>query len=143
MFNLQRNIKRNNDDLHGFVDDMNKWQKEMNQKEKDLKAKKGGQKATVSNNLPPIRNKIDIQNSLEEAKREAAKKAAEKAAQKGKSAPTQEQMEKYKRDNTPMPDYYNNWEKLAKQIDDDDSEEEVKGGIEAAKNPVWQDERKP
>ena len=52
-------------------------------------------------------------------------------------------MEKYKRDNTPMPDYYNNWEKLAKQIDDEDSEEEVKGGIEAAKNPVWQDERKP
>ena len=53
-------------------------------------------------------------------------------------------MEKYKRDNTPMPDYYRNWDKLAKQLEDDESdEEEVKGGIEAAKNPVWQEERKP
>ena len=115
MFNLQRNIKRNNDDLHGFVDDINNWQKEMNQREKDIKAKKTGQKPAAATNLPPIRNKIDIQNSIEEAKREAAKKAAEKRAKEGKPAgPTQEQMEKYKRDNTPMPDYYRNWDKLAK-----------------------------
>ena len=76
MYNLQRQIKRNNDDLHGFVDDMNSWQKEMNQREKDIKTKKSIQKPAAVNNWPPIRNKIDIQNSREEAKREAAKKAA-------------------------------------------------------------------
>ena len=114
MFNLQRQIKRNNDDLHGFVDDMNDWQKEMNKREKDIKANKSIQKP-AANNLPPIRNKIDIQNSLEEAKQEAAKKAAEKRAKEGKkSGPTKEEAEKYKRDNTPMPDYYKNWDKLAK-----------------------------
>ena len=114
MFNLQRQIKRNNDDLHGFVEDMNDWQKEMNKREKDIKANKSIQKP-AANNLPPIRNKIDIQNSLEEAKQEAAKKAAEKRAKEGKkSGPTKEEAEKYKRDNTPMPDYYKNWDKLAK-----------------------------
>ena len=36
--------------------------------------------------MPPIRNRIDIQNSLEEAKREAAaKKAAEKKAKEAKA----------------------------------------------------------
>ena len=58
----------------------------MNQKEKEIKAKKAGQKPAVQNNLPPIRNKIDIQNSIEEAKREAAKKAAEKRVKEGKPA---------------------------------------------------------
>ena len=42
-----------------------------------------------------------------------------------------------------MPDYYKNWDKLAKQIENSESDEEVKGGIEAAKNPVWKDEKKP
>ena len=36
------------------------------------------------NNLPPIRNKIDIQNSLEEAKREAAKEGRENKPQEEK-----------------------------------------------------------
>ena len=52
-------------------------------------------------------------------------------------------MEKYKRDNTPMPDYYKAWDKLAKEMEEDnDSEEEVKGYIEAAKNPSWKEEKK-
>ena len=39
-------------------------------------------------------------------------------------------MEKYKRDNTPMPDYYKAWDKLAKDIDDEeDDTEEVKGEL--------------
>ena len=64
----------------------------MNQREKDIKTKKSIQKPAAVNNLPPIRNKIDIQNSLEEAKREAAKKAAEKKAKDGKKkAPTKEE----------------------------------------------------
>jgi len=49
-------------------------------------------------NLPPIRNKIDIQESL-------ALKVAPKNA---------ELMAKVKRDNTPMPDYYKAWDKIAK-----------------------------
>ena len=78
--------------------------------------------------MPPIRNRIDIQNSLEQAKKEAAQKAAEKKkAKAGKKEEKKEEiMEKYKRDNTPMPDYYKAWDKLAKEIDaSDESEEEV------------------
>ena len=44
-----------------------------------------------------------------------------------------------------MPSYYKNWDKLAKELEDQDSdgeEGEVKGYLEAAKNPVWKEERK-
>ena len=54
-------------------------------------------------------------------------------------------MQKYQRDNTPMPDYYSAWDKLAKDIDEEDSDggEEVKGDLQAAKNPTWHEEKKP
>ena len=44
-----------------------------------------------------------------------------------------------------MPDYYSAWDKLAKDIDEEDSDggEEVKGDLQAAKNPTWHEEKKP
>lgn len=32
-------------------------------------------------------------------------------------------MEKYRRDNTPMPDYYKAWDKLAKDIDNNENQD--------------------
>jgi len=44
-------------------------------------------------------------------------------------------MEKYRRDNTPMPDYYKAWDKLATDIDNDENADSNK-----AKNPKFKDE---
>lgn len=44
-------------------------------------------------------------------------------------------MEKYRRDNTPMPDYYKAWDKLANDIDNDENVDSNQ-----AKNPKFKDE---
>jgi hypothetical protein len=41
---------------------------------------------------------------------------------------TAAKLEKYKRDNTAMPDYYKAWDKLASNIDEEDDDEDVKPG---------------
>ena len=68
------------------------------------KSKKPDQK---QQNLPPIRNKIEIN-----------------VAQK--LAPRDELITKAKRDNTPMPDYYKAWDKIARQAEDEEDVSEVK-----------------
>ena len=60
--------------------------------------------------LPPIRNKIDINESL-------SKKVAPKKSQ-------QEILNKIKRDNTPMPDYYKAWDQIAKEAEEEFDEQE-------------------
>jgi hypothetical protein len=88
--------------------------------------------------LPPVRNRIDISKQLEETK----KKIQEKEA-KAKSKPATKKADpndiftekdiqgekkeevKYKRDVTPMPDYYKAWDRF--DVDDAlDSDEENK-----------------
>lgn len=67
-------------------------------------------------NLPPIRNKIDIKDSL-----------AQKVAAK-KPKVNDELLDKIKRDNTPMPDYYKAWDKIAKQAEEEFDEQENQPG---------------
>lgn len=44
--------------------------------------------------------------------------------------PSEELLNKIKRDNTPMPDYYKAWDKIAKQAEDElDSDNEQVGAI--------------
>jgi hypothetical protein len=90
--------------------------------------------------LPPVRNRIDISKQLEENKKKMQEKEAKA---KSKTAPKQadpndiftekdihvqgEKKEevKYKRDVTPMPDYYKAWDRF--NVDDAlDSDEENK-----------------
>ena len=91
-----------------MVDDLKSWSSTMHTKEKVK-----GKPEVKNANLPPIRNKIDIKESL--AKPVAPKKHVD-----------DELISKIKRDNTPMPDYYKAWDKIAKMAEDDaDSDNEV------------------
>ena len=101
--------------------------------------------------LDPPAEKKPIRSQKEQRRAEAARRRearqqekAKEQAKAGKPATgKKDTMETYKRDNTPMPDYYKAWDKLAKDIDEEDgSDEEVKGELEAAKNPVWHEEKK-
>ena len=66
--------------------------------------------------MPGIRNKVDIQQSLQNSAKAGSTPKVDKK--------TDEQLKKFRRDNTAMPDYYKAWEKMAANIDDDSSEEE-------------------
>jgi hypothetical protein len=91
-----------------MVDDLKSWSNTMHTKEK-TKGKAEAKPAT----LPPIRNKIDIKDSL-----------AKPVAPKNKV--NDELLNKVKRDNTPLPDYYKAWDKIAKMAEDEgDSDNEV------------------
>ena len=75
--------------------------------------------------LPPVRNRVDITKQLEETKKKIAQK---EAAKKGgankkttndpndifseKDVATKPGEVKYKRDVTPMPDYYKAWDRF-------------------------------
>lgn len=71
-----------------------------------------------------MRNKIDIQTSLKNAQ---PKQQPQKPDQ-----PVVPEMDKIKRDNTPMLDYYKAWDKFAKVVEEDDDTE--------AKNPTFKGE---
>ena len=79
--------------------------------------------------MPPIRNKIDIAESIKENQRKKAAQA---------KTPNVPELDKYKRDNTAMPDYYKAWDKFGKALDDIDEDE-----VEMAKNPTAVDVKGP
>ena len=104
---MQQQIRNNTTDVQSMVEDLKQWSGTMHSKEK-VKVKPEVKNA----NLPPIRNKIDIKESL-----------AKPVAPKRKD---DELLNKIKRDNTPMPDYYKAWDKISKQVEEDaDSDNEV------------------
>lgn len=61
MYKLQEQIKHNSDDMHNAVHDLYKWAENTTQKEKT-----GSNKAAPVSKakLPPVRNKIDIDQSI-------------------------------------------------------------------------------
>jgi len=69
--------------------------------------------------------------SIKEAREAEARMKAKK-----KSVP---ELEKFKRDNSAMPDYYKAWDKMGKVLEDEDSDNEdnhtKKMKINQAKNP--------
>ena len=104
---MQQQIRNNTTDVQSMVEDLKQWSGTMHSKEK-VKVKPEVKNA----NLPPIRNKIDIKESL-----------VKPVAPKRKD---DELLNKIKRDNTPMPDYYKAWDKISKQVEEDaDSDNEV------------------
>jgi len=111
MIKLQAQIKNNHTDISTYLEDLKTWSEDATAKEKNLKKGQTTKTATV----PPIRNKIDIEQSLK---------------QKGKGGmPNVPELEKYKRDNTAMPSYYAAWDKFAKQVDDCDDDAEEAGYV--------------
>ena len=123
MMNFQKQIKNNSVDLQNLVDDLANWSEETISKESKRntaggsRAAAGQAAATASRKpLPPIRNRIDISNSLQQSERQAAAQAA--AKKKAKAAKDQALIDKAKRDNTPMPDYYKAWDKIGRELEE-------------------------
>ena len=77
MMNLQTQIKNNSIDLQNMVSDLADWSEEITKKETDMKKKapqaRGAAAASSGSSkpLPPIRNRIDIRNSLAESEKRA------------------------------------------------------------------------
>ena len=119
MVRLQAQIKNNHADITSYIEDLVTWTEDATVKEKNLKKTQTTKTATV----PPIRNKIDIEQSL-------------KPKAKG-GMPNVPELEKYKRDNTAMPGYYAAWDKFAKKLDDCDDDVEDAGYVKpvAPKEP--------
>ena len=91
MMNFQKQIKNNSTDLQNLVNDLADWSQETIQQEQTRKTTGGsraaaGQAAAAAPRkpLPPIRNRIDISNSLQTSERQAAAQAA--AKKKAKAA---------------------------------------------------------
>ena len=109
MIKLQATIKNNHTDLTSYMNDLTEWTAGKHVAEKKIK---GSVQTTKPNaQLPPIRNKIDISESVTGKPRNRM--------------PHVPELEKYKRDNTAMPDYYKAWDKFTKKLDDmeDDAED--------------------
>ena len=138
MIGLQQQIKNNAEDLHSMVDDLADWSEEITAKEK-TRSKQTGQAKAASKPLPPIRNRIDIRNSLAASERQASQQETSTAKPGNKK---NELFDKVKRDNTPMPDYYKAWDKIGREIDDLDSSDEDTGDATRAKNPKFREENK-
>jgi|LakMenE01Jun11ns_1017448.scaffolds.fasta_scaffold6639752_1 hypothetical protein len=56
MISLQAQIKHNYVDMNNYLDDLVSWSNETTKKEKNIKSTTNSTK-----NLPPVRNKIDIE----------------------------------------------------------------------------------
>ena len=110
MYKLQEQIKNNTVDIQSYVSDLSDWASSMNTKDKTFSTAKP---TTNQSQLPPIRNKIDITESIKQAHKPEIQK---------KDQPVVPELEKFKRDNSAMPDYYKAWDKFAKKLDDDDEE---------------------
>ena len=101
MVALQAQIKNNHSDITNYLEDLVSWSEDATSKEKNLKKTQ----TTKTAQVPPIRNKIDIEQSLK--------------PKGGKGGmPHVPELEKYKRDNTAMPGYYAAWDKFAKKLDE-------------------------
>mmetsp|Transcript_9290 Transcript_9290/g.11356 ORF Transcript_9290/g.11356 Transcript_9290/m.11356 type:complete len:84 (+) Transcript_9290:51-302(+) len=73
MMAFQKQIKDNSTDLQAMVSDLADWSEQITHTDKNIKkgevppsnqAKAAGGKGASSKPLPPIRNRIDISNSL-------------------------------------------------------------------------------
>ena len=121
MFKLQEQIKNNNADIQSAVSDLLDWSSTLNAQEKQGTNKPAQDKATQKK-LPPIRNKIDIGESI------LAAQEAEKR-RNGVKQPDVPELNRFKRDSTAMPDYYKAWDKFGKKLeemDDDEGGSEIK-----------------
>ena len=150
---FQKQIKDNSQDLQAMVSDLSDWSEQIDKTDKNIKrggapagqAKSAGKGAAASKPLPPIRNRIDISNSLQQSKKVAPAgqaAAASKAASQRTNA-EKELLDKVKRDTTPMPDYYKAWDKIGRELEDDnDCDENDTGDATRAKNPKFREEGK-
>jgi hypothetical protein len=99
---------------------LNEWSENQNKKDKRVPTTAP---TTKPSQLPPIRNKIDISQSIKTAQTEQANKKS--------SQPIVPELEKFKRDSSAMPEYYKAWDKFAKLADEEDEENESTSTVKA------------
>lgn len=119
--------------MSSYLNELVDWSAGMNQTEKT-----GGHRSVKQSSakLPPIRNKIDIEQSIRASKEH--KKAAQSPGAPHSGMPVVEELERFKRDNSAMPDYYKAWDKFGKKLDDEESDEAPKQAINPAPIPEKQ-----
>ena len=120
MFKLQSQIKNNNNDLQAAVSDLLDWSTQANTLEKQGQHKTADKASATQKKLPPIRNKIDIGESILKAQEQEKKKS-------GATQPNVPELEKFKRDSTAMPDYYKAWDKFGKKLEEMDEDDDEGG----------------
>ncbi len=147
MIAFQQQVKNNSVDLSAMVTDLSDWSEQITAKEKNIRrggaasqAKSDSSRGGQAKPLPPIRNRIDINESLKKSKKEAPA-GSKPATQKLVDAQSEGFREKVKRDTTPMPDYYKAWDKIAAENDSSDDDGDT-GDACCAKNPKFKEEDK-
>lgn len=111
---LQHQIRQNNYSIQDYISELADWTEEMTQKDVDAKEGKGV-KSQNNKKLPPIRSQIleeervknKSRNYIDIKMKEEIKKTPEQSKEN-----INEDAKDFKRDVTPMPTYYNKWDKF-------------------------------
>jgi tetratricopeptide (TPR) repeat protein len=109
---LQHQIRKNNFSLQDYISDLTEWTEEIGVKDVDVKEGKGSKSEHIKK-LPPIRSqklenerlKTNSKNYLDLVKNQETPKEQPKVKPK-----VNEEEKEFKRDITPMPNYYNKWD---------------------------------
>lgn len=129
---LQRQIRQNSYSVQDYVSDLSEWTEEVNKL--DSNVKEGKSVKSQNKKLPPIRSVAleneRIKNSesgsyLDTVKQQSKKAQPTEIQQKGN-----EEHRDFKRDVTPMPTYYNKWDKFDPEAAMEDIEKDKNIGFD-------------
>jgi hypothetical protein len=111
---LQNQIRQNNYSIQDYISELADWTEEVAQK--DVNAKEGkGIKFQNSKKLPPIRSQILEEERVKNKSLnyiDIKKKEEVREEDKQPNIEVSEDSKEFKRDITPMPNYYNKWDKF-------------------------------
>lgn len=126
---LQNQIRQNTYSVQDYISELTDWTEDMTQKDADVKQGKGVKEQKKK--LPPIRSQKLEQERINTGKGTSYLASIHKAQKPQTAEPSQVQIDEdvkdYKRDITPMPTYYNKWDKFDpdKALDDVENNKNV------------------
>lgn len=127
---LQNQIRQNTHSVHDYISELTEWTEDIEKKDVDVKHGKGVK--TTSKKLPPIRSQKLEQERIKNNKSGSYLDLVikENRVQKQEVVAVDENSEdkEYKRDVTPMPTYYNKWDKFDpnKAMEDVENDRNIK-----------------
>lgn len=137
---LQNQIRNNSNSIQEYIDDLSSWAEEITQKDKTVETvhakgshlNEGARGAKAKQKpLPPIRSvqleRERVSSSQKSSYVDLIKKKPVANSSKGEKMMEQPDSKDYKRDVTPMPTYYNKWDKfdIDKAIDSVEKDEVI------------------
>lgn len=141
---IQHQIRQNSESVQEYVTDLTDWTSQINEKDRDVKQGKGVR--TTKKKLPPIRSQ-KLENDRVKVNKSASyldtiSKKEEKTPVKGEEVKPAEGNDKLKRDTTPMPDYYKNWDNFDEKEALKRVEDEIAAKIPAEYHGLTEEEIK-